>query len=132
MSDNPSLTLEKVSADDLCEVIITAPDADWLAEFVRGLIVDRLCAGSHLTEIRSIHPWAGEVRETTEARVAFRTRLALVPEIISRTSAVHPYEVPSIVALPIIAASPDYAAWVRRSTESPSNRGDSHGGQIGA
>lgn len=120
MSDSPDLTLAEVRTDDLCEVIITAPDADWLAEFVRGLIVDRLCAGSHhLTEIRSIYPWRGEVHDTPEARVAVRTRTALVPEIIDRTRAVHPYEVPSVVAVPIIAANPDYAAWIRDHTRSP-------------
>ena len=120
MSNGLNLTLAEVSIDDLCEVIITAPDADWLAKFVRGLIVDRLCAGSHhLSKIRSIYPWRGEVHDTSEARVTFRTRTALVPEIIDRTRALHPYEVPSVVAVPIIAANPDYAAWVRDHTRSP-------------
>lgn len=117
MSDAPGLTLDQVSIEDLCEVIITAPDAGWLAEFVRGLIADRLCAGSHhMTDIRSIYPWRGEVHDTTEARVAFRTRTVLVPEIVDRTRAVHPYDVPSVVAVPIVAANPDYAQWVREHT----------------
>ena len=117
MSDSPKLTLAQVATEDLCEVIITAPDADWLAQFVRELILDRLCAGSHhITQIRSIYPWDGAVHDTVEARVAFRTRTALLPRIIDRTRAVHPYEVPSVVALPILAANPDYAAWVRENT----------------
>ena len=116
MSDNPHLTLAEVSTDDLCEVIITAPDADWLADFVRALIVDRLCAGSHLTEIRSLYPWRGEVHDTTEARAAVRTRKSLVPEIVARARAVHPYEVPSVVAIPIIAANPAYGTWIREHT----------------
>lgn len=120
MSDSVHLTLDQVSTEDLCEVIITAPDANWLAELVRGLIDDRLCAGSHhLAEIRSIYPWRGTVEDTTEARVAIRTRTALIPQIIARARAVHPYEVPSVVAIPIIAANPDYAAWIRDHTRSP-------------
>jgi periplasmic divalent cation tolerance protein len=115
-----NLTVERIRTDDLCEVVITAPDAAWLADFVRGLIADRLCAGSHHTEqIRSIYPWRGEVHDTTEARVAFRTRTALLPAIVERTRAAHPYEVPGVVALPIIAANPDYAAWIRDNTRAP-------------
>lgn len=120
MSESPGLTLNQVITEDLCEVVITAPDAGWLAEFVRGLISDRLCAGSHhVTEIRSIYPWRGDVHDTSEARVALRTRIALVAEIVERTRATHPYEVPSVVALPIIAANPDYATWVREHTRRP-------------
>lgn len=113
----PSPSPADVRVDDLCEVVITAPDAEWLAGFVRGLIADRLCAGSHHIErVRSIYPWRGEVYDVTEARVAFRTRTALVPAIVERTRAEHPYEVPGVVAVPIVAANPDYAQWIRDHT----------------
>ena len=47
-----------------CEVIITAPDATWLADLSRRLVEDRLCAGSHvITAIRSIYTWQGEVED---------------------------------------------------------------------
>jgi periplasmic divalent cation tolerance protein len=106
--------------DDICEVVITAPDPDWLAAFVRRLIADRLCAGSHQIEsVRSVFPWHGRVYDVREARVAVRTRIVLVDLIIDRTRAEHPYEVPSVAALPIIAANPDYAQWVRDQTAMP-------------
>lgn len=105
--------------DDICEVVITAPDAEWLADFTRRLIADHLCAGSHQIErVRSIYPWHGDVYDTHEARVAVRTRIELVDAIIDRTRAEHPYEVPGIVALPIIAANPAYAQWIRDETAS--------------
>jgi periplasmic divalent cation tolerance protein len=106
-----------IQTDDLCEVVITAPDPEWLTEFTRGLIADRLCAGSHQIEtVRTLYPWRGEIHDATEARVALRTRTALMPAIIERTLSQHPYEVPSVVALPIIAASPAYAQWIRSVT----------------
>lgn len=117
MSDGPNPTVAGSRTDDLCEVVITAPDAGWLAEFIRALIVDRLCAGSHIIErVHSLYPWNGELRETREARATIRTRRALVPDIVARTRATHPYEVPSVVAIPITDANPDYADWVRAST----------------
>lgn len=43
-----------------------------------------------------------------------------MPTIVERTRAAHPYEVPGIIAIPIIAANPDYAAWIREHTDGDS------------
>ncbi len=103
--------------DDLCEVVITAPDPEWLAAFTRRLIEDHLCAGSHQIEtVRSIYPWKGEIHDTQEARVALRTRNALIDAIIERVRAEHPYDVPSVVAFALIATSAEYGDWIREST----------------
>ena len=104
--------------DDLCEVIITGPDAEWLAGFVHRLVGDHLCAcGHNFATIRSIYRWEGEVCDEPEARVALHTRRALVPEIVYRTKAEHPYDLPGISALPIVDGSPDYFQWIRDETK---------------
>ncbi len=57
---------------EFCEVVITAPNADWLATFTRSLVDDRLVAcGHNLAAIRSIYRWQGAVHDEREARVAF-------------------------------------------------------------
>lgn len=44
--------------DEVCEIVVTAPDAEWLIEFGRRLVTDRLAASVHnLTPIRSIYEW---------------------------------------------------------------------------
>jgi periplasmic divalent cation tolerance protein len=94
--------------DEVCEVVITAPDPDWLAAFTHKLVVDRLCAAGHnFVPIRSIYRWQGHVYDKREARVALRTRRSLLPEIIERTKREHPYEVPSVVAVPIVDGNRD-------------------------
>jgi periplasmic divalent cation tolerance protein len=106
--------------DDLCEVAITAPDAEWLAGFVRGLVQDRLCASGHtLTPGRSTYRWAGEMVDRPEARATVRTRTSLVPRIIERLNQEHPYDVPGVVAMPIVATSDAYRAWLLDQTEPP-------------
>jgi uncharacterized protein involved in tolerance to divalent cations len=66
------------TADEVCEVIITAPDPDWLVEFTRRLVTDRLCASGHnFQAIRTIYCWQGQVHDKTEGRVALRTRRSL-------------------------------------------------------
>jgi periplasmic divalent cation tolerance protein len=103
--------------DDICEVIITAPDAEWLAQFTTDLVAERLAAcGHNITPIRSIYRWKGEIHDATEARVALHTRGSLVDRIVERTNRDHPYEVPCVIATPIVAGNPTYFQWVRDET----------------
>lgn len=105
---------------DLCEVIITADGADWLAEFTRKLVEERLAACGHtIGSIRSIYRWDDAVQDDTEARVALHTRLSLVAAITAQADAEHPYDVPCVIALPIQAGNPAYLAWVRAETREP-------------
>jgi len=103
--------------DEVCEVVITAPDPEWLVELTRKLVTDRLCASGHnFAPIRSIYRWQGQVYDRTEGRAALRTRRSLLPRIIERTKRDHPYEVPSIVAVPILDGGPDYLRWILEET----------------
>jgi periplasmic divalent cation tolerance protein len=55
----------------------------------------------------------------TEGRVALRTRRAFLPQIVDRAKREHPYEVPSVVAVPIIDGGADYLAWILEQTNDP-------------
>jgi periplasmic divalent cation tolerance protein len=100
-------------SEPICEVIITADSEQWLVDFTRSLIADRLAAcGQHIAPIRSIYRWDGEIQDDTEARVALHTRQSLVPAIIERVRAEHSYDVPCVLALPVLSGNPDYLAWV--------------------
>ena len=102
--------------DDVVEVVITAADPSWLALFTRRLVDDRLAAcGQQVAEIRSIYRWDGAVQDDPEARVALHTRLALVDRIVERANAEHPYDVPCVLALPVVGGNPAYLDWVRSS-----------------
>jgi periplasmic divalent cation tolerance protein len=101
----------------ISEVIVTADDPEWLADFGRILIEERLCAcAQHIVPIRSIYRWQGQIEDSTEVRVTLHTRSQLVPELIERIERDHPYEVPCILALSIESASPAYVEWVRSET----------------
>jgi periplasmic divalent cation tolerance protein len=104
-------------AADICEVVITAADAEWLAQFTRRLVEDRLAACGHQTAaIRSIYRWDGAVQDDPEARVALHTRTALVDAIVARANAEHPYDVPCVIAMPVVAGNPAYVEWVLTET----------------
>lgn len=103
-------------SDEVCEVVITAPDAEWLARFTRRLIEDRLAAAGHVTApIRSIYRWQGQIYDKPEARVALHTRRDLVPLIIDRANREHPFEVPCVAAM-AFDGNPAYLHWVLEET----------------
>jgi periplasmic divalent cation tolerance protein len=102
---------------EICEIVITAANPDWLAGFTRRLVADRLAAcGQQIAATRSIYRWDGAVQDEPEARVALHTRTALVDRIVERANAEHPYDVPCVIALPVVAANPAYVEWVRTET----------------
>lgn len=104
--------------DELCVIVITAPDADWLVDFTRALVEDRLAASAQtLPVVRSVYRWQGELVDRTEARATVRTRTSLVPRIAARLDHEHPYEVPGIIAVPIVASSPAYTTWLLAQTD---------------
>ncbi len=100
---------------EVCEVIITAPDADWLADFARRLIENHLVAAAHLFPIRSLYRWKGRLYDENETRAALHTRRSHLPTIRDLVSSEHPYEVPGFAVL-LIAASTPYRDWVLSET----------------
>ena len=106
--------------DELADVTITAADPDWLADFTRRLVADGLAAcGNLVPGIRSLYAWDGEVQDDREALVILHTRRALVPAIIERADAEHPYETPQVLVLPVVDAAPRYRDWLLASTSVP-------------
>jgi periplasmic divalent cation tolerance protein len=106
--------------EDCCEVVVTAADADWLAGYTRTLVEERLAACGHqVAAIRSVYRWEGAVHDEPEARVALHTRRSLVPAIVARTAELHPYDVPCVIALPLVGGNPDYLRWVVGETREP-------------
>src|SRR4051812_25234680 len=106
-----------MSADALCEVVVTAPDRDWLVDLCRQLIDAQLVASAHVVDpVTSIYRWNGTVRETSEARAFLRSRRALLDDLTRFVVARHPYDVPNVTAFPVIGGNPDYLAWVTAET----------------
>ena len=107
-------------AGEFCEVVVTGPDPEWLAGYTRTLIEERLAAcGHNLAGIRSIYRWEGVVHDEAEARVALHTRRSLVPEVVDRTRELHPYDVPCVIALPLVGGDPAYLRWIAEQTRNP-------------
>ena len=102
---------------DVLVVLVTAPGADEAARLARTLVEERLAAcGNVLPGLRSIYRWKGEVQDEGEALLLLKTTRQRFPALRDRILALHPYEVPEVLALPAEAGSEEYLAWVGDET----------------
>jgi len=103
-----------LAPDQPVVVLTTWPDqADPIA-FVRALVDERLIAcGNVLPAMRSIYRWEGTVHDDAERQLVLKTTAAQVPALLARTSALHPYDLPEFLVIPVDAASTAYLGWLR-------------------
>ena len=93
-------------------MLVTAPP-DEAPQLARALVERRLCACVNLLEgARSFYRWEGEVQDDREALLVIKTTRAAYPELERELPALHPYDLPELICLPVQRGLPDYLAWV--------------------
>jgi periplasmic divalent cation tolerance protein len=103
---------------DALVVLVTTPSAERAAEIARAVVEERLAAcGNVVPGLRSIYRWEGKVQDDAEALLVLKTTRARFDALRDRVLALHPYEVPEVIALPIEAGSARYLAWIADETQ---------------
>jgi periplasmic divalent cation tolerance protein len=101
----------------LVVVFVTAPNEGEARRIGRALVDERLAACVNVVgPVRSIYRWDGQVQEEAEHLLVVKARRADVDGLAARVRALHPYEVPEVVALDVVAGSAPYLDWVRAAT----------------
>ena len=94
-------------------VLVTTPTADKAAEIARTLVEERLAAcGSVVPTSRSIYAWEGKVHDEAEALLVLKAPRKRMQELCDRVVALHPYDVPEVIALPIDGGNERYIDWI--------------------
>ena len=102
---------------DALVVLVTTPTPERAAELARALVEERLAAcGNVVPGLRSIYRWEGKVQDDAEALLLLKTTRARFEALRERVLALHPYEVPEVIALPVEAGSARYLAWIASAT----------------
>jgi periplasmic divalent cation tolerance protein len=105
-------------ASDVRVVLVTCPDDDGALALARALVEERLVACVNVVErVRSIYRWNGEVCDDREALMIIKTRDGVVRDVVERVIELHPYDVPEVIALPVVAGAEPYLSWVCESTQ---------------
>ena len=102
-------------------ILCTCPDEGTAERIARELVGARLAACvNQLGGVRSTYRWKGVLQSEPEVLLAIKTVRSRYPELEMRLKALHPYEVPEIIALPVLAGAAPYLAWLAEETRSQS------------
>ena len=108
-------------ADEIRLVFCTFPDAETARRVAREIVELRLAAcGNVLPHIHSVYRWKGQVESGEESLAIFKLSAASYAEFEVKLRALHPYEVPEIIACPIDQGLPEYLRWVIANSGSES------------
>ena len=100
-----------------CSVYMTAGSIGEARAIAADLVERRLAACVNLVPgITSIYRWQGEVTDDAEVAMFAKTRADLVAALTERVKAMHSYDCPCIVALPIAAGNADFLDWIAAET----------------
>lgn len=102
---------------DVLVVLVTSPTPERAAELARTLVEERLAAcGNVVPGVRSIYRWEGKVEDEQEVLLVLKTTRARLEALRARVLALHPYQVPEVLALSVEAGSAAYLEWVAAET----------------
>lgn len=98
-------------------VLTTCPNAEVAQAIARALVGERLAACVNvLAPCRSFYTWQGQACEDDEVPLVIKTSAERYAAVEARVRELHPYQLPELVALPVVDGLPAYLAWVAGQT----------------
>lgn len=99
-------------------VLITVGDPEEARKIADALVDRRKAACVNIVpQVTSIFRWEGNIEDEKESLLVVKTRAELFPELKALVSGIHSYEVPEIIALPIVDGNAEYLEWIGTETE---------------
>jgi periplasmic divalent cation tolerance protein len=99
--------------------LITVPTPDEASRIARALVEERLAACVNIVPwMHSVYRWRGAVEEADEILLVAKTTRASFGRLRDRVLALHSYEVPEVIAVPIETGNPEYLSWIEESVDS--------------
>ncbi|PSS19590.1 Protein CutA like [Actinidia chinensis var. chinensis] len=98
-------------------VYVTVPNKEAGKKLAESLVKEKLAACvNRVPGIESVYQWQGEVQTDSEELLIIKTRESLLEALKEHVKANHEYEVPEVIAIPIIGGSIPYLEWIKNST----------------
>ena len=97
-------------------VLITVPGSQE-AQQLSNLFLEQKKAAcvNIIAGVNSRFWWQGKLDSTEESLLIVKTKASMLPELINLVKGTHSYEVPEIIALPVIGGNQDYLTWIEGS-----------------
>ena len=108
---------EMKKKEDFIVVMATAPTEEVASEIARAVVIEKLAACCNIVPgLRSIYSWKGELSDDKEVLCIMKTRAELFDKLRERVVALHPYDVPEVIAIDIKAGHGPYLKWIEEVT----------------
>jgi len=105
---------------DAVLVLTTVPTPETGEQIARALIEAGMAACVNvLPPMVSIYRWRGDLQRDTECQVIIKTVRARVDAVHARVGALHPYDLPEFLVLPVEGGDPAYLAWIAAQSCGP-------------
>jgi len=99
-------------------IFTNTADIDGAHRMARTLVEQRLAACVNIIPaVRSVYRWREAIEEANEVTLLIKSTQACYQELEAAIRALHPYEVPEIVAVPLVAGLPAYFNWIETETK---------------
>ena len=99
--------------NDYIIVLVTASDKQEAEVIAQNLLEEKLIACANIVNpVSSLFYWAGKIDYANETLILMKSHRDLFEQICRKVKSLHSYEVPEIIALPIIAGSNSYLEWI--------------------
>ena len=100
--------------DQVIVALSTCPDAATARRLAEALVAERLATCVNRIEgVRSTYVWKDEIQDESEVLLMIKTTEGRLGELEARLKALHPYELPECVVLPVTGGNERYLEWVR-------------------
>ena len=96
-------------------VILCTTQAADVEKLARPLVEEQLVACINVGDVNSFFKWEGTLEEEKEALLIMKTTTNKIDAVVRRVKELHSYEVPEVIALPIIGGFEGYLEWVKES-----------------
>ncbi len=94
-------------------IFVTAKDRQEAEKITQALLDERLIAcGNIVNPVTSFFHWVGKIEKAEECLIVMKSRADLFLQVAERVKRLHSYEVPEVLALPIVDASKAYLDWM--------------------
>lgn len=100
---------------DFIVVFVTCSSQEEAERLALSLVEEKLAACVNVTPVSSFFRWEGKTCEETERLLIIKSRGSLFEILEKRVRELHSYDVPEIIALPIVAGSKGYLDWIEES-----------------
>lgn len=97
-------------------VLTTFPADGDVDAFASALVGERLAACVNVFPVQSIYRWQGAIERAGERQLFIKTTAERVATLKDRIKALHPYEVPEFVVLPVATGTADYLSWLAENS----------------